>query len=270
MFVARVVPDAAGGSESELEAEIAALLGNSELTGNPLVLVGSSPARALQELVEADRDFGLIVLGSTHRAGLGRVLPGSVAERLLNGAPCCVAVAPRGFADGVEREESAAGTTGADTPPTKPLKLADDLRVIAVGFDASSEAGAALSVAVGLARPVEAALRVIAVGRRLPAPGALRPDPPATAAPASEDLESLLLSEVAELPAELRALPVFERGDPAGLLLAKAQERVDLLAVGSRGYGPARSVLIGGVSAHVLREAPCPVLVTPRAAVASS
>jgi hypothetical protein len=36
---------------------------------------------------------------------------------------------------------------------------------------------------------------------------------------------------------------------------------------GSRGYGPARRLLLGSVSGHVVREARCPVLVVPRPAV---
>jgi nucleotide-binding universal stress UspA family protein len=82
----------------------------------------------------------LIVLGSTHRGGLGRVMPGSVAERLLNGAPCPVAVAPRGY---------------------EPREL----RVIAVGYDGSAEATAALELATALGEAADATLRVIAVRR---------------------------------------------------------------------------------------------------------
>lgn len=41
-------------------------------------------------------------------------------------------------------------------------------------------------------------------------------------------------------------------------------EDADLLVCGSRGYGPARRVLLGGVSARVLRHARIPVMVVPR------
>src|SRR5689334_19366746 len=47
----------------------------------------SSPARGLHELAEhigADA----IVVGSTHRGPIGRVVPGSVGEKLLQEAPC--------------------------------------------------------------------------------------------------------------------------------------------------------------------------------------
>ena len=51
----------------------------------PLVK-NTSAAHALQELAEQE-DAGIIVVGSSHTGRLGRVLPGSTAERLLHGAP---------------------------------------------------------------------------------------------------------------------------------------------------------------------------------------
>ena len=41
-------------------------------------------------------------------------------------------------------------------------------------------------------------------------------------------------------------------------------DAADLLICGSRGYGPARRVLLGGVSSRVLRHARVPVIVVPR------
>ena len=62
------------------------------------------------------------MIGSSRRGGVGRVFAGTTAERLLHGAPCPVAVAPRGF--------------HALEP--------GDLGTIAVGYDGSVEARAAL------------------------------------------------------------------------------------------------------------------------------
>jgi nucleotide-binding universal stress UspA family protein len=69
---------------------------------------------------------------------------------------------------------------------------------------------------------------------------------------------------VAALEPELRALPVIERGDPVEKLLEDAEMGVDLLVLGSRGFGPVMRLLIGSVSSRVIRRAPCPVLVVPR------
>ena len=40
------------------------------------------------------------------------------------------------------------------------------------------------------------------------------------------------------------------------------------MLAGSRGYGPLRSVLVGGVSGRLMRTVQCPVIVVPRGAEA--
>ena len=60
-----------------------------------IVAGGPSAARVLHE--EATRlGASLVVVGSTHRGPLGRLAPGTTAERLAHGAPCPVVVAPAG------------------------------------------------------------------------------------------------------------------------------------------------------------------------------
>ncbi len=61
---------------------------------------------------------------------------------------------------------------------------------------------------------------------------------------------------------------VLEEGDPAEALAARSAG-LDLLLLGSRGYGPLRRVLLGGVAGEVIRRASCPVVVTPRSAAHS-
>ena len=131
----------------------------------------------------------------------------------------------------------------------------------------TAESRAALNVAARLAGSAEAALRVIAVHDRGAWSGDSGVENPTGASAARADLEEQLHSAVGELPGELRALPVSEKGEPTAVLLERATERVDLLVIGSRGYGPVRTVLEGGVSAASLRRAPCPVVVTPRTAL---
>jgi nucleotide-binding universal stress UspA family protein len=53
----------------------------------------------------------------------------------------------------------------------------------------------------------------------------------------------------------------------AGPMLAQASSDVDLLVRGSRGYGPLRAVLLGGVSSELARSSACPLLVVPRGSV---
>jgi nucleotide-binding universal stress UspA family protein len=202
-----------------------------------------SPADTLQALAERG-EADLIVLGSTHHAHLGSVAPGSVAEHLLHGARCRLVIAPKGYAQADHSQ--------------------DRLRVAAVGFDGMAESFAALDEAAKLASKFGGSLRVIGVATPVPAMGAAAAA--RAGAEAGPDFQTQLNQAVAELPAELRALPVFERGDPVEKLLEAAEMGVDLLVLGSRGFGPVMRLLVGSVSSRVIREAPCPVLLVPRPA----
>ena len=201
-----------------------------------------SPARALQELAERD-SAAMLVLGSTHRGAFGRVVAGTTAERLLHGAPCPVAVVPVGF------------RTHADTP----------IKTIAVGHDGSEEADAALSAAVMTSQALGAALRVVHVSSTSDGTPGLVSEQDSVTPPgrfqrfARESLEKA----VAGTPEDVEAEPVFITGDPVTELVDQSK-RVDLLFLGSRGYGPHLAVLAGSVSGALVRKAECPVVVVPR------
>jgi nucleotide-binding universal stress UspA family protein len=61
-----------------------------------------------------------------------------------------------------------------------------------------------------------------------------------------------------------------EMGDPAAIICTVARELgVDVIVVGSHGKGFLSRVLLGSVSEHVARHAPCPVLVVRASAAAS-
>jgi len=200
-----------------------------------------SPADAFQALAESG-EADLVALGSTHHAHVGSVAPGSVAEHLLHGARCRLVIAPKGYAQGDHSQ--------------------DRLRVVGVGYDGMAESHAALDEAARLATKFGASMKVI---------GVLRPIPPTAAAAAAQagadlgpDFQSRLHDAVSQLPSELRALPILERGDPVQKLLEAAEVGIDLLVLGSRGFGPVMRLLIGSVSSRVIRGAPCPVMVVPR------
>ena len=83
-------------------------------------------------------------------------------------------------------------------------------------------------------------------------------------------LEQSLAAEGADIlaaAAEALALPDAERrvvrGDPGGALCDLAEE-IDAHAIvmGSRGRGGIKRAFLGSVSDHVIRHAPCPVIVT--------
>ena len=59
--------------------------------------------------------------------------------------------------------------------------------------------------------------------------------------------------------------PQLLHGEPAEAL-SEAAGDLDLLVLGSRGYGPVKGTVLGSVSARVMAAAPTPVLVVPRGA----
>ena len=78
-----------------------------------------------------------------------------------------------------------------------------------------------------------------------------------------DEFRDLLERGISELDVGTKAEAVLREGDPAEVL-AQETERLDLLVVGSRGYGPIRGALLGTVSAAVTRAAACPILVISR------
>lgn len=236
--------DPAGAAETAVQRAFADAAGErAELVSLP----SRSAPSALHDYA-ISIEAGAIALGSTHRAGLGRVFPGGVARRLLHGAPCAVAIAPRGY-------ESSA-------PP--------DVRVVEIGFDGSPEAWTAVAVGGAIAAAAGATVRLFAVagppsgGSALAGASGVAAPPPAAVA---DQLHDEVQRALAALPSGLRPDGrVVAAGDAATRLLEEAEKGIDLLVIGSRGYGPVRYALVGSVSGAVTRGAPCPVLLVPRGA----
>jgi nucleotide-binding universal stress UspA family protein len=91
------------------------------------IVAERSPAAALQQLA-LDTEAGLIVVGSSERSGLGKVLAGSVAEALLSGAPVPVAVAPGGYASAGRRSAGVIGCAFDGSAESRhALRYADEL-----------------------------------------------------------------------------------------------------------------------------------------------
>lgn len=208
-------------------------------------VAGDSAAQALYEIAE-DEGATVIVVGSTHRGPFGRVLPGSVGANLLSGAPCAVAVAPRGYRGRDDRR----------------------LRRVGVGFDGSAESWTALETGIGLARRLGAELAVItAVGP--PGYGYGEALSVLTAEEfhtrRQEDARRVLDLGLARVPDEVTADGRLINGE-APEALVSAAAGLDLLLIGSRGYGPLRRTVLGSTASAVIRRSPCPVMVLPRGA----
>ena len=226
-------------------------------TGAELVLATAPDPhdRDLPALARA-HEADLVVLGSTHFGELGRIVPGATVEHLLGDAPCAVAVAPPGFADAHSAADGWQPLRGDAKDP--------GLRVIGVGYDGSDAATEALAAAAALAARNGAALRVYTVAPKTPqVPGAEAETAKRHLPSEAEALRESLHEAVAQMPSELRALPVFSRGAPARDLIMATETGVDLLVLGSRRGGPMRRLLHSSVSSAVIDRAACPVLVLP-------
>jgi nucleotide-binding universal stress UspA family protein len=208
---------------------------------------GHSAPHALHNAAE-EIDAGMLVIGSTSEGKVGRLLPGTTATRLMHGAPCPLAIVPHGWQPG------------------------GGLSTIGVAYVDSEEGRNALHGAVALARAGGAKLRVLSAGKAhgfhqtqgggdALTPATTYGDVGSTIRAATE--RAVAVATRAEDGAGVEIEPDVSVGDPADFLIG-ASAHVDLLICGSRGYGPARSVLLGGVTRRVTAEAHCPVIVLPR------
>jgi nucleotide-binding universal stress UspA family protein len=132
------------------------------------------------------------------------------------------------------------------------------LRTIAVGFDGSPDAEAAVRWAFGLARRVDADVFVIhAVGLLEHAAG--------------REVAVELERNVGELTSECGTDPArvhwhLADGDPCSVLTratAVAPIAADLLVVGSRGQGAHAGLLLGSTSHELAEHAVIPLVIVP-------
>ena len=142
--------------------------------------------------------------------------------------------------------------------------------VIVVGVDHSEGAKAALEFAADEAKLRQSILRAVHAWQfSFETPGiegglypAVLPDLSDMHSAAEAAVEAALADAIPDL----RGIAVEHRvieGAPGAVLVDESQG-AELLVVGSRGYGPVRSVLLGGVSRRLVDGAHCPVLVLPR------
>jgi nucleotide-binding universal stress UspA family protein len=209
---------------------------DAEVQAELMSYVASSPGRGLHDIAERQQ-ADLLVVGSCSRGPVGRVLIGDDTRTSLNGAPCAVAVATRGYAE-------------------HPVPIA----AIGVGYDGSPESEIALARARDLAsshRAIVRALEVVSIpnyaftGFSGPALG--------------ESIEAMI-SQANERMAQIEGVDGRAVYGLSGEELAAIGDEVQLLVVGSRGYGPMKRLILGSTSDYLERHARCSLLVLPRSA----
>ena len=195
-------------------------------------VVNDLPAHAL---VAEGAEGDLLVTGTRGLGGFRGLLLGSVSERVLERAPCPVAVV---------RQDN---KSPADRP-------------VVVGVDGSETAGKALRWAAGEAATRKAPLHVVHAWHL-----------PHLAAPDAEDLIDIVEEAAREVLDQALADPALSglevhghmpHQGPAEALLQLAED-ASLVVVGSRGMGPLGRVLLGSTSRQMAHHVPCPIVVVP-------
>jgi len=198
-------------------------------------VVAASPGAGLHRQAEG-QDADLLVVGSCSRGALGRAMIGNDTRAALNGSPCAVAIATRGYAE-------------HPTPIAK----------VGVAYNGSPESRRALAKALEVAAPTNAtvdALEVVAI----PSYAFTGMMPPSI----GEGIE-MMLSEANERMSQLAGADGRAVYGLPGEELAAFGDELDILVVGSRSYGPVRRLVLGSTSDYLERHARCSLLVLPRA-----
>jgi nucleotide-binding universal stress UspA family protein len=204
------------------------------------MVASSSAAHGLHDLAE-DLHAQAIVVGSGRNAKKHRLFAGSTAERLLAGSACPIAVAPAGMV----------------TPP-------GTLGRIGVAYVDTPDGRAALAEAARLARRTSSPLRlytVVAEGDAV-LPFMVGQDAEHAFLETARETYEASLQKAADSVKDTDADWHLLTGDVVETL--SELDEVDVLFCGSRGYGPAQRVLLGGVSTKLVRQARLPLVVVPR------
>jgi nucleotide-binding universal stress UspA family protein len=252
LVVVGVVPSPTGGSLMPAlpanaftnlteQARIGVETAAAEYDAEAEIVEASSAARGLEELTETI-EGDLLVIGCAG-AGEGTARAGHKARALMQGSRCAVAIAPAGYRNGEER-----------------------LSLIGAAVDGSPESGHALEAAAEIAG--DGTVRVLSVATDFAEAWGFWGATYALSEldEASKDATRTILRQAtASLPDETTTETVMLEGI-ASEQLRKQSEELDLLCLGSRGYGPILRVLLGSVSSELLKEVACPVVVVPRGA----
>jgi nucleotide-binding universal stress UspA family protein len=210
------------------------------------VLVDGDPNTAIAQEA-AERRIDLIVMRSRRRPYAAALL-GSTAESVCRTAPCPVMITHT-------REQDWAGVTTNEI----------GLQRVLVAYDFSSDSELALSYGLSLAQEYQAEVHMLHV---LPARLVKPATPEIAFMPGAEngfrEAASRLRSSV---PSETRVWcdvkQAVREGHPYREVLSYAEDQnIDLICMGASGTGFGMRALFGSNADRVLRQAPCPVLIT--------
>lgn len=211
------------------------------------LLVDGDPKIAIAHEA-AERRIDLIVMHSRRRPYAAALL-GSTAESICRTAPCPVMITH-------QHQQDWAGATTNDI----------GLQRVLVAYDFSSDSELALSYGLSLAHEYQAEVHLLHV---LPA-RSVKPAAPEIAflPPGVEhELREAGSRLHGSVPSEMRGWSDMKQtvreGHPYREVLSYAEEQsIDLICMGASGTGFGMRALFGSNADRVLRQAPCPVLIT--------
>jgi nucleotide-binding universal stress UspA family protein len=196
----------------------------------------TTPAKAIVDHAVAEA-FDLVVMGTTGRRGLERLLSSGVAEEVVRQAPCPVYTVRA-------REEPGPGP---------------HVHRILAPVDLSEQGKAIVRHARALAHAYDATLDLLHVVEDVPFPTAYGIDPltphlPDVQARAQEALEALATDTLGDTEHALHVTV----GNAAAEIIRFAEEGdVDLIVMATHGRTGVARFLIGSVAEKVVRTAPC-------------
>ncbi|HET6949341.1 MAG TPA: universal stress protein [Acidimicrobiales bacterium] len=226
-------------ADHALAAAVEAALGAEAAAGVARRTVCDVPAPGL---LGAAKDAGLLVVGARGLGGFRGLLLGSVSQQCLHHAKVPIAI--------VRADDGTGRGAG---------------RVV-VGVDGSEASATALrwALAEGAARgavveAVHSWEMPVVYG---PVAGSFPFDTTALEQGAHELVDKMVDDAEAAVATPVEVERTVVPGGPASSLL-DAAKGADLVVVGRRGLGGFGRLLLGSVSDHVARHAPCPVVVMP-------
>jgi nucleotide-binding universal stress UspA family protein len=226
----------------EAGEQLARMPGLEGVNWEPVIGMGQ-PAAEIGRIVE-ENGVDLVIASTRGHSALKRLILGSVTQRLMRTLPCPVLA--------VQNPED-----GFITSPAPGIRL----KKILVGCDFSADSDLALRYALSFAQEFESDLHMVHVMEP--------PVYPEFLSPAEQTQDMVRIDLVKEkldglVPQDARAWcrprTSILRGRPYEELVAYAMtQEMDMVVMGTRGYGAVKTLFMGSTTDRVVRRSPCPV-----------
>jgi len=213
--------------------------------------LGGSPADVILEEI-GKRGADLVVMRTRGRAGLGRAVLGSVAERIVQRSPMPVLLLP------------------------PQARTAASVRTILAPVDGSPGSALALGAARELAAGTGARLRLLQIvvpavehlSYALAAHGPIHVDPlwDRDALAAAQTYVGSLASRLSSDGLQCEGSAVMDDQVADAIVRDATHQQTDVIVMSTEGHTGVARAILGSVTDAVVRTAPCPVLVVRRAA----